>query len=222
MSIIETILPKSIARPEPGQAGSPSLAQRYLELPFREKWSLGIQLLRGLWLRSRIDTKGWILAGPGVKINKNNGQILIDGLVTLSPSVNIAVVSRKASKPAVLSIGYNTAIMDRTRINAGMFVSIGRECNISWDCDILDNDFHAILDENGKAGEVAKPVVIEDRVWIGCNSIILKGVTIGHDSVIAAGSVVVKDVPPHSLVAGNPARVIRSIGGWLRNPDHQS
>jgi len=53
--------------------------------------------------------------------------------------------------------------------------------------------------------------VIEDDVWIGFKATILKGVTIGRGSVIAAGSVVTKDVPPYTLVAGNPAQIIRSL-----------
>ncbi len=218
MSILEEYLSTDSARSVAQPVQKPSLFRRYLELPLEAKISMGFQVLRGLFLRRKLDTRGWILAGPGVKINKVNGRILIEDLVTLSPAVQIAVVSRDPQKPAVLSIGYNTSIMDRTKINARTLVSIGKECNISWDCDILDNDFHAILDSHGNPGEVTKPVVIEDHVWIGCNAIILKGVTIGHDSVVAAGSVVIKDVPPYSLVGGNPACLIRSIGGWSRNP----
>jgi acetyltransferase-like isoleucine patch superfamily enzyme len=55
------------------------------------------------------------------------------------------------------------------------------------------------------------PVIIGNSVWIGVNSTILKGVTIGEGSVVGAGSVVTKDVPPWTIVAGNPARVIREI-----------
>jgi acetyltransferase-like isoleucine patch superfamily enzyme len=57
--------------------------------------------------------------------------------------------------------------------------------------------------------DLPKEVIIEDNVWIAANVIILPGIHIGHDSVIAAGSVVVKDVPPQSLVGGNPAKVIK-------------
>ena len=56
-----------------------------------------------------------------------------------------------------------------------------------------------------------KPIIIEDDVWIGFNSIILKGVTIGKGAIIAAGSVVTKDIPPFSMVAGNPAKIIKTI-----------
>ena len=54
-------------------------------------------------------------------------------------------------------------------------------------------------------------VVIDDDVWIGANAVVLPGVTIGKHSVVAAGAIVTKDVPPHSLVAGVPAKIIKSI-----------
>jgi len=66
-----------------------------------------------------------------------------------------------------------------------------------------------MMDVEDKLDENDLPVIIEDDVWIGSNATILKGVTVGRGSIIGAGSVVVKDVPPYSVCAGNPARVIR-------------
>jgi acetyltransferase-like isoleucine patch superfamily enzyme len=60
---------------------------------------------------------------------------------------------------------------------------------------------------------VAKPIMIERNVWIGAGATIIGGVTVGENSVVAAGAVVTKDVPPNTLVGGNPATVIRSIAG---------
>ena len=60
----------------------------------------------------------------------------------------------------------------------------------------------------------SKPIVIEDNVWIGVNVLILKGVTIGHGSVIAAGSIVTRDIPCNCLAAGIPAKVIREKISW--------
>ena len=69
-----------------------------------------------------------------------------------------------------------------------------------------------------RAATIGKPIVIERGVWIAAGAIIIGGVTVGEHSVVAAGSVVTKDVPTNTLVGGNPARVIRSIGdrGSLR------
>jgi acetyltransferase-like isoleucine patch superfamily enzyme len=63
------------------------------------------------------------------------------------------------------------------------------------------------------ADEEVKPVVIEDNVWIGRAAIIMPGVTIGEGSIVAAGAVVMSDVPPNTLVLGNPARQIRKLIG---------
>ena len=76
---------------------------------------------------------------------------------------------------------------------------------------IRDYDGHYIEDV---AYRTAKPVIIGDNVWIGYRAMILKGVTIGDNSVVAANSVVTKDVPSNSIVAGNPAKIIRTGINW--------
>jgi acetyltransferase-like isoleucine patch superfamily enzyme len=87
---------------------------------------------------------------------------------------------------------------------AHVLVDIGRDCRISWDVIIMDDDQHVVPGTDGGP----KPIVIEDNVWIGCRCIILKGVRIGTGAILAAGAVVTKDVPPHAVVGGVPARVI--------------
>ena len=72
---------------------------------------------------------------------------------------------------------------------------------------IMDGDAHQ---DDSRAGKNA-PIVIEDNVWIGANATILKGVTIGRNSLIGAGSVVVKSIPENVIAAGNPCRVIKSL-----------
>jgi acetyltransferase-like isoleucine patch superfamily enzyme len=72
---------------------------------------------------------------------------------------------------------------------------------------------HPIEPSQRRAFVIAKPIVIERSVWIAAGATIIGGVTVGENSVVAAGSVVTRDVPPGTLVGGNPARVIRSIGG---------
>jgi len=93
-------------------------------------------------------------------------------------------------------------------------VKIGRHCNIGGNVRIFDHDFH-VLDAEVRRGPrgcddcATKPIIIGDDVFIGTNSIILKGVTIGDRAVIGAGSVVTKNVPSDCIAAGNPAGVIR-------------
>ena len=113
----------------------------------------------------------------------------------------------------------------------GADISVGRNVFVSQNCtfydlgglDIADDVMigpnvsiitsgHPIEPSQRRAFVVAKPVVIERNVWIAADVTIIGGVTVGENSVVAAGSVVTTDVPPNTLVGGNPARVIRSIG----------
>jgi acetyltransferase-like isoleucine patch superfamily enzyme len=124
-----------------------------------------------------------------------------------------------------------------TFIGGGTFIcieeiEIGNDVMFSWGCTVMDNNAHSLnwkhrkddvkawkkgVDENkiGKykdwANVARKKITIKDKAWIGFDSIILKGVTIGQGAVVGAGSVVVKDVPDWAIVAGNPAQVIRMI-----------
>ena len=75
----------------------------------------------------------------------------------------------------------------------------------------MDNDFHRIEPERRLERPESRPITIDDNVWIGARVIVLAGVTIGADSCIGAGSVVIDDIPPRSLAVGVPARVIREL-----------
>lgn len=92
-------------------------------------------------------------------------------------------------------------------------VTIGSHVNLAQGITVtaLNHNFSDTERRIDEQGVSTKPVVIEDDIWIGANAVILPGVRIGCHSVIAAGSVVTKDVPPHSLVAGVPAKKIRQI-----------
>ncbi|MBL9157847.1 MAG: acyltransferase [Verrucomicrobiales bacterium] len=123
-------------------------------------------------------------------------------------------------------VGSNCYIGDGTRIWSQASVRIGDDVLISHLVDIHDSDGHpidvedrildgrAILQGKGyhtPTKTLSAPVVIGDRVWIGFKASILKGVTIGEGAIVAAGAIVTKDVPPYTVVAGNPAVVIREL-----------
>jgi acetyltransferase-like isoleucine patch superfamily enzyme len=129
--------------------------------------------------------------------------------------VNHPVVLRTIDTGASIYIGENTGISGAT-IVAQKKVSIGRECLLGANVVIADTDFHTITSLNRRFNSIkseigSAPIEIKDNVFIGMNSVILKGVTIGVNSVVAAGSVVAKDVPPNTIVAGNPAKIIREL-----------
>lgn len=92
-------------------------------------------------------------------------------------------------------------------------VTIGSHVNLAQGITItaLNHIFENSEKRIDEQGVSTCAVVIEDDIWIGANAVVLPGVTIGHHSVVAAGAVVTKDVPPHSLVAGVPAKVIKQI-----------
>ena len=120
-------------------------------------------------------------------------------------------------------IGKRTFVGNSTLVTAER-IEIGSDVLVSWGCTIVDHDSHCLewsrrrddVDSYRRGlkdwdGIAIRPVQIGDKAWIGFNVIILKGVQIGEGAVVAAGSVVTRDVPPFTLVGGNPARLIRSL-----------
>lgn len=110
---------------------------------------------------------------------------------------------------AKLILGKNSYVNSDCKIRCQKEIRIGNGCAISHDFTVMDSDFHRI---NGK--DMTESVVIRDHVWIGTRVTVLKGVTIGEGSIIAAGSVVTKDIPSNCVAAGVPARVIKEDVMW--------
>jgi acetyltransferase-like isoleucine patch superfamily enzyme len=121
------------------------------------------------------------------------------------------IVSREDGK---IHIGNNVGISGAT-IYSKKSIEIGDYTNIGGNVKILDNDFHPIdaearkMDNKDMIGR--KAINIGKNVFIGCNSIILKGTEIGDNSVVGAGSVVSGQFPANVIIAGNPARVIKEL-----------
>lgn len=110
-----------------------------------------------------------------------------------------------------VSIGQNTNISLRAKIDTRRGkITIGDNCYVTYGCVILSHDATAKkIDPNDDGSGT---VIIEDNVFIGVNSVVLRNVRIGRNSIVGAGSVVTQDVPPNVIVAGNPARILRQIG----------
>jgi acetyltransferase-like isoleucine patch superfamily enzyme len=118
-----------------------------------------------------------------------------------------------------LTIGQGTTMVDATLAvtESGSRIAIGEECMFANDIDVRCGDSHAILDAaSGKRINYAEDVTIGRHVWIAAHTVILKGVTIGENSVIASGAIVTRSCDPGSILAGNPAKVIRSGISWQR------
>ena len=119
-------------------------------------------------------------------------------------------------KDAQLTIGDNVGI-SQTALVCHISITIGNNVKIGGGVSIYDTDFHP-LDANSridpkldKKNQVKRPVLIHDNAFIGAHTTILKGVTIGKNSIIGACSVVTKDVPEDQIWAGNPARMLKTI-----------
>lgn len=102
-------------------------------------------------------------------------------------------------------INFNLTVLDEAPVTIGSHVFIGPGCSLLTAVHPLD------VNERNKGTEKALPITIGDNVWFGGNVTVLPGITVGEGSVVGAGSVVTRDVPPHTVVAGNPARIIRRL-----------
>ncbi|WP_282124599.1 acyltransferase [Algibacter mikhailovii] len=117
---------------------------------------------------------------------------------------------------AVLTMGNNVQ-MSQTAIVCHERVTIGNHVKLGGGVCIYDTDFHSLDSESRKNSDtdfrnkLKKPVYIGDKVFIGAHSVILKGVTVGENSIIAAGSIVTKSIPSNEIWGGNPAKKIRSF-----------
>lgn len=158
-----------------------------------------------------------VSVGPGLRMEElpyiaGVGRIVIGNNVRLSGQPQISF----GHDDPELVIGDGTFIGHACGFNAGKLIRIGKHCLFATGVLVYDLDGHPLDAERRRAGEPTppeeiKPVIIGDDVWIGTGAVILKGVTIGDRAVIAARSVVTGDVQADSVVAGNPAKVIRQL-----------
>lgn len=133
----------------------------------------------------------------------DRGRINVEGNFTLFEGASIHI-----HKGGILTLegGY---MSENASIVCENNIRIGHGCAIAPGVVIRDCDSHEIV-----GSPTSKPITIGAHVWIGTNAIILKGVTIGSGAVVAAGAIVTKDVPANCVVAGNPAKIVKSNIIW--------
>jgi len=153
--------------------------------------------------------------------SKESGAVIIGKHVSCYAGCSFAIGKNGRCTIGDFTLVNGALIMAEDRID------IGSHCLISWNVGIADSDFHPLepaqrlidaqalapffKDRPPRPKLKTAPVIISDNVWIGMNATILKGVTIGENSVVAAGSVVTKSVPPNTVVAGNPAVAVKTF-----------
>lgn len=189
--------------------------------PIRIPYYLWIKFFK-LWISSKqnieIMDKLTINGLPIIDIQKGS-RLYIGSDVTLNSrnkgyhiNLHSPVKLFADRQGAEIRIGDKTRIHG-TCIHAYQSIVIGNNCLIAANCQIFDGSGHDIsfpnVENRINTTGTSKPVIIEDNVWIGANSIVLPGVTIGRGSVISANSVVVKDIPAMVVAGGNPAIIIK-------------
>jgi acetyltransferase-like isoleucine patch superfamily enzyme len=183
-----------------------------------------------------IKTKGALLKNTKILIKGNNNEIIFEAgcrlinCTVLAYGDNCRLYINKFCRientifwfednANTISIDSNTTIEGGQLSVAenGLVISIGEDCMFSKNIAITTTDSHSIIDKSS-GRRINKPanVTIGDHVWLGVGCHILKGVSIGNNSIIGAGSVVTKSVPEYSIAAGNPVRNVKSNISWLR------
>lgn len=170
------------------------LTSRWRNLYYR---CLGMKLDGYVWLRQ-------------VEIPRNHQAIAIATQSALDRGV-VLLCSGKFSLQPQISIGKATYINRHTFIDAVLSITIGEHCAIGPNCYITDHNHGLDLAKPPlEQPMIAQPTKIGDRVWLGAKVTVLKGVTIGDDAVIGAGSVVTKNIPQGAIALGIPAKVIKT------------
>jgi len=177
-----------------------------------------------LFYKSRIFIQGknnTVIIGKNTRISNLLIYIIGDNNIVKVGSKCIL----RGKKIHVEGSGCEVSIGDKTTIESaelacteiGKKITIGTDCMFADDIDIRNGDSHSIIDlDSGKRTNFAKDINIGDHVWIASHSIILKGVSIASDSVVASGSIVTKNVLANSVVGGVPSSVIKKRITWSR------
>lgn len=159
--------------------------------------SLGVKIKHYVWLRE-------------IEIPRNYQDIEIEGNCALDRGVTLLCSGEALTYPKIM-IGANTYLNRYTFIDAILSVTLGKDCAVGPNCYITDHD-HGLDSQLPPLQQpmVAKATKIGDRVWLGANVTVLKGVHIGDDAVIGAGSVVTKNIPAGAIAVGVPAKGIKT------------
>lgn len=166
------------------------------------------------WLVANVALRSVTSVGPRARVYgrpliQNRGEIYVaDRLQLFSRQ---AVTELNTGENGVITIGSQCLMMDGSSISAYDRVTIGDRCLFGRQTQIIDCDFHHVEPERRLEVPEPKSITIGNNVWLASRVIVLPGVTIGDDSVVAAGSVVSRDVDPKTLVGGVPARKIRDL-----------
>ncbi len=185
-------------------------AARGPAVPAVDRWRRALAHLQ-LGPGSRVDHLALDVRGPGCSVSVGDACDL-----------GCTVVLERAG--GRLRVGSRTSIGGGTTFSIAASVDVGDDVLVSFDVLVMDHNSHAVEFDLRRGDGPAwirgqkdwthvpvAPVVIRDKAWVGARAIVLRGVTVGEGAVVGAGSVVTRDVPDWTVVAGNPARVVREL-----------
>jgi len=146
---------------------------------------------------------------------QGQGELVVGDNVMVDGKCGFSFAARFVEKPR-LSIGNHTTIGHGSSFTVGKSIQIGDECRIATNVRMFDSPGHPLDPEERRKGmpvsaDGVRPIVVERNVWIGADSVIFPGVSVGEGSIIATCSVVTTNVEPFTMVAGNPARRIYKL-----------
>lgn len=181
-------------------------------------WCLLLGRLKGVRFRgySRFNGATLFYRYPGSMIDIGANNLFVSNDWYNLIGVNRRCIISTHSPQAVVSIGRNCGFSG-TVIGATQRIMIGDNVLCGANTTITDFDWHPLDPTQRLTGKAtdAKPVIIGNNVWLGLNVTLLKGVRIGDNSVIAAGSVVTQDIPANVIAGGSPCRVLKEKTDWL-------
>jgi acetyltransferase-like isoleucine patch superfamily enzyme len=151
-----------------------------------------------------INPRYFYVNGPRISIGQN-----LHAMATRERPISLTVYPSPAGAGRI-SVGAYCIMLPGTRLAAATSIEVGDNCMFAANCSLSDADWHDMYDRTSAPGKTAS-IRLENNVWIGDSALVCKGVRVGENSIVGAGSVVTKDVPANSVVAGNPARVVKEL-----------
>ncbi len=138
------------------------------------------------------------------------GDVVFEGPARLGNGFKLSI-----ARSGQVTFGPDFVLSAESQIVSRERIRFGRGCLISWDVLIIDTDFHPVIGAEGTESAVQAPITLGDRVWVGARSIILKGVALADDVIVAAGSTVTRpELSSNVMLGGNPAQVLRTGVRW--------
>ncbi len=167
-------------------------------LSFKKKFAHigGRPLVWGIW--------NVVVYGPNISIGRGVVMVGANGSQT-----TLTTVKMNGCEGGI-TIGDNVLVMNGVRISSASKIVIEDGCMLANFSYLTDADWHDIHDRTDCPGKTA-PIILKRGAWIGDSAIVCKGVTVGENSIVGAGAVVTRDVPANTVVAGNPARIVKKL-----------